>query len=100
LLFYPRHWWESLVKQVRWARLYLGLRRIYLRIKHDPQRFQYMDLALTAVTDDEVDTHELFRSQAAQTYVGQEQRLDKLRRTSGGHAARVAAEHELPLAAD
>jgi hypothetical protein len=98
--FYPRHWRESLVKQVRWARLYLGLRRIYLRIKHDPQRFQYMDLALTPVTDDEVETHELFRSQAAQNYVGQEQHLDKFRRATSSPAARAAAEHELPAGAD
>ena len=84
---------------MRWAKLYLGLRRIYLRIKHDPQRFQYMDLALTPVTDDEVETHELFRSQAAQAYVGQEQHLDKFRRTLGS-PARAAAEQELPLAAD
>jgi len=99
-LFYPRHWRESLVKQVRWAKLYLGLRRIYLRIKHDPQRAQYMDLALTPVTDDEVETHELFASQAAQAYVGQERHLDKFRRSGGSHAARAAAEQELPLAAD
>ena len=58
-----------------------------------------MDLALTPVTDDEVETHELFRSQAAQAYVGQEQHLDKFRRTLGS-PARAAAEQELPLAAD
>jgi Radical SAM superfamily len=100
LLFYPRYWWSSVVKVVRLATLYLGLRRIYLRIKHDPQRFDYMDLALTPVTDDEVETHELFRSQAAQTYVGQEQRLDKIRRAAGSSAAYVVGAHEVPLAAD
>jgi hypothetical protein len=89
-LFYPRFWWESAAKQVRLLRLYLTLRRIYLRIKYDPRRFEYMDLALTPVADDEVETRELFRSQAAQSYVGQEQHLDKLRR--GGSAAPVAAE--------
>jgi len=99
-LFYPRHWWSSLVKQVRWAKLYLGLRRIYLRIKHDPLRFQDMDIALTPVTDEEVETHELFRSQAAQSYVGQEQRLDKFRRVTPGSAARTAAEHTVSSAAD
>ncbi|HEY3640421.1 MAG TPA: B12-binding domain-containing radical SAM protein [Xanthobacteraceae bacterium] len=97
--FYPRYWWESLAKQVLWIKLYVGLRRMYLPIKHDPQRLQYMDLALTPVTDDETETRELFRSQAAQTYVGQEQHLDKFRRAAGGHAAR-ATEQALPLAAD
>jgi hypothetical protein len=100
LLFYPRHWWASLVKQMRWAKLYLGLRRIYLRIKHDPLRTEYMDLALTPVLDDETETRELFRSQAAQTYVGQEQHLDKFRRNLGTQAARAAAEHELPTPAE
>jgi hypothetical protein len=98
--FYPGHWWDSLVKQVRWAKLYLGLRRIYLPIKHDPRRAEYMDLALTPVMDDETETRELFRSQAAQTYVGQEQHLDKFRRNLGSQAARAAAEHELPLGAE
>ena len=85
---------------MRWARLYLGLRRIYLRIKHDPQRTAYMDLALTPVMDDETETRELFRSQAAQSYVGQEQHLDRFRRTMGSQAARAAAEQELPSGAD
>jgi len=97
--FYPRYWWESLAKQVLWIKLYVGLRRMYLPIKHDQQRLQYMDLALTPVTDDEIETRELFRSQAAQTYVGQEQHLDKFRRAAGSHAA-PAAEQALTLAAD
>jgi hypothetical protein len=88
--FYPRFCWECVTKQVRWAKLYLGLRRVYLRIKHDPQRFQYMDLALTPVTDDEVETRELFRSRAAQTYVGQEQHLDRFRRIPVGKVASAA----------
>jgi radical SAM superfamily enzyme YgiQ (UPF0313 family) len=85
--FYPAFWWETLVKQVRWISMYVRLRRIYLRIKHDPKRDEYMDLALTPVSDDETETRELFRSQAAQTYVGQEQHLDKFRRGQGEHAA-------------
>jgi hypothetical protein len=34
---------------------------------------------MTPVTEDEVLTHELFRTDAAQAYVGQQQRLDKIR---------------------
>jgi hypothetical protein len=97
--WFPRHWWESLVKQARWAELYLKLRRIYLRIKHGPARTVYMDLALTPVMGDETETRELFRSQAAPTYVGQEHHLDKFRRNLGNGAARAPAEHEFPLAA-
>ena len=53
---------------------------IYLRIKHDPKRYEYTDLAITPVTDDEVETHEMFRNEAAQAYVSQERRLEKIRR--------------------
>jgi hypothetical protein len=65
-----------------------GCVRIYLRIKHDPGRSEYMDLALTPVMDDETQTRELFRSQAAQTCVGPEHHLDKFRRNlqTGGPA--------------
>jgi hypothetical protein len=100
LPFYPPHWWQSLlVKQVRWAKLNLGLRRIHLRIKHDPARSEYMDLALTPVMDDETETRELLCSLAAPTYVRQEHDLDKFRRNLESGAARAAAEHEFPLAA-
>jgi hypothetical protein len=51
---------ETLAKLGRWVALYIRLRRIYLRIKHDPNRFQYSDLAMTPVRDDEIETYELF----------------------------------------
>jgi radical SAM superfamily enzyme YgiQ (UPF0313 family) len=51
--FYPHYLTETIVKLVRWGALYLRLRRIYLSIKRDPNRFAYTDLALTPVTDDE-----------------------------------------------
>jgi radical SAM superfamily enzyme YgiQ (UPF0313 family) len=79
LLFYPKHFIETLWKQIRWISLYVRLRRIYLKIKHDPRRQDYMDLALSPVVDDETETRELFQSDAAQAYVRQEKRLDKLR---------------------
>jgi hypothetical protein len=34
---------------------------------------------MTPVSDDEVHTHELFSTDAAQTFVGQQQRLEKAR---------------------
>ena len=51
--FYPRYALEVVSKLVRWARLYVRLRRIYLAIKRDPRRFDYTDLAMTPVADDE-----------------------------------------------
>ncbi|MGA9893015.1 MAG: radical SAM protein, partial [Xanthobacteraceae bacterium] len=57
--FYPAYAFEVVSKLVRWAWLYLHLRRIYLAIKRDPRRFEYTDLAMTPVADDEAQTHEL-----------------------------------------
>jgi len=58
--FYPEYFFETATKLARWIALYVKLRRIYLRIKHDPRRFEYADLALTPVTDDEIETYDLF----------------------------------------
>ena len=75
----PKPLMEAAVKSIRWAWLYLRLRKIYLGIKHDPRRTEYTDQAITPVTDDEIETHEMFKADAAQTYVSQERRLDKIR---------------------
>ena len=47
-------------------------------LKRDPGRSRYTDLALSPVEDDETESRELFQSDAAQAYVRQEQRLDKV----------------------
>jgi len=70
---------QTLWKLYRWIALYLGLRRIYKRVKRDPQRHNYTDAALSPVADDEVETLELFRSEAARGYVEQERRLERIR---------------------
>ena len=69
----------SELNQVRWIWLYLRLRRLYLRIKHDPERLRYTDFAMAAVADDETETRALFRTAAAQAYLTQERRLAKIR---------------------
>jgi hypothetical protein len=83
--FYPKYWTEAAVKLVRWAALYLRLRRIYLRIKRSPARFAYTDLAMTPVREDEAATHELFQTAAAKAFVGREEHLRKAR-TLGAEA--------------
>jgi radical SAM superfamily enzyme YgiQ (UPF0313 family) len=80
LLFYPKYLAETFWKQVRWLSLYTRLYLIYREIKRDPRRHEYIDLALTPVMDDETETMELFQSEVAQAYVGQQQRLAKIRR--------------------
>jgi hypothetical protein len=81
--FYPKYFAEIAGKLVKWTALYLKLRRIYLRIKTDPQRYAYTDIAMTAVAADEVETHELFGTSAAQAYVAQTKRLKQIQE---GHA--------------
>jgi hypothetical protein len=77
--FYPKYVTEAVVKTVKWGMLYLRLRKIYLGIKHDPRRFEYTDLAITPVTDNEIETHEMFHTEAGQQYVAQEKRLEKIK---------------------
>jgi hypothetical protein len=88
--FYPRYWLETMRKIAQWARLYLRLRVIYLRIRRAMppkqtgvlRKLAYTDLAMTPPREDEVDTHELFNSKAAKAYVGQERHLLEMRGAS------------------
>jgi radical SAM superfamily enzyme YgiQ (UPF0313 family) len=82
--FYPTYIAETAGKLRRWLSTYLELRRIYVRIKRDPNRLAYTDLALTPVTDDELDTLELFHhSEAAETFVAMERRPERERAAVG-----------------
>ena len=86
VLFYPKYLVETLWKQVRWISLYTRLHRMYKRIERDPERQNYMDLALTPVLDDEIETREMFQSSGAQAYVTRIQRVESLRRgAAAGH---------------
>jgi hypothetical protein len=58
--FYPSYFLECLGKLGRWASTYSGLRWKYMRVKRDPRRYQYMDTAMTPVTDDDQELLELF----------------------------------------
>ncbi len=88
--FYPKYFAEIAGKLVRWTSLYFRLRRIYLRIKHDPQRFAYTDVAMTPVTDDDAQTRELFGTDAARAFIEQRKRVKDAQE---GHA------HGVPMAA-
>jgi len=82
-LFYPKYFAGAASKLVRWVSLYIKLRRIYLRIKSNPDCFAYTDTATTAVASDEAETHELFDTAAARAYVEQAKRV---KRAQDGHA--------------
>jgi hypothetical protein len=94
-LFYPRYWRENLSKQMLWIKLFVRLRRMYLHVKHEAHFNNYSDLALTPVMDDETETRELFQSRGAQSYLSQEQHLDKFRRGPVSPVAHAGAEPAL-----
>jgi hypothetical protein len=80
LVFYPRFMAEITLKQVKWAYLYLRLYRMYGKLRKDPRRSEYVDLTITPVTDDEIDTREMFQTSEARDYVVKIQRVEKFRR--------------------
>ncbi|MGI8640775.1 MAG: B12-binding domain-containing radical SAM protein [Pyrinomonadaceae bacterium] len=80
LLFYPKIFIEMLWKQIQWISLYTRLRLIYRKVRNDPKKLEYMDLALEPVTDDELETRELFQSEAAHNYLDKVNRNEKIRR--------------------
>jgi radical SAM superfamily enzyme YgiQ (UPF0313 family) len=84
--FYPKYFVEVFSKLLRWTHLYLKLRRIYLRIKFDANRYSYTDMAMTPVGDDEAETHEPFNSDAARAYVAQTNRLKNIQEHAHDHA--------------
>jgi hypothetical protein len=76
--FYPKYLAEIARKTAGWAEIYLKLRWIYVRVKHNPKRYEYSDLAIEPVTDDETETHEMFHTDAAREYVKAEKRIDAI----------------------
>jgi hypothetical protein len=78
LLFYPKFWVETAVKQIRWIALYARFFGRYHAIKKDPRRLEYTDEALTPV-DDHEDEREMFQTEEAHAYVVEQRRMDKIR---------------------
>ena len=65
LTFYPRYAAEVVSKHVRIGRLVWRMGKVRRAIKADPDRRSYSDLALTPVTDDALDTLEMFQTSDA-----------------------------------
>ena len=80
--FYPHYFAETIAKNAKCVAMFARLIWIYFRVMRDPKRFEYMDAAITPVSDHEVETHEIFQSEAARSYVQQERRLDSFRNGS------------------
>ena len=79
LLFYPKTFLETLWKQIQWITLYSRLRLIYRKVRKDPKKLEYMDLALEPVTENETEIRELFQSEAAHNYLDKVHRIEKAR---------------------
>lgn len=79
LVFYPKTIFGTLWKQVRWITLYSRLRLIYRKVRKDPKKLEYMDLALEPIREDEIETREMFKSAAAHTFIEKSQRIEKVR---------------------
>jgi hypothetical protein len=62
--FYAGFARDTVVKHVKAAGLIWRIGRVRKRIKADPGRLSYQDLALTPVNDDELDTLDMFRATA------------------------------------
>jgi hypothetical protein len=62
LTFYPRYAWEILSKTVRLLALWRTYDRIRRRVEADAAAAEYRDLALTPVTEAEIDDLEIFRA--------------------------------------
>ncbi len=87
-VFYPKYFAELARKTFGWISIYLKLRRIYLRIKYDPKRYEYSDLAIMPVIDHEIETHEMFATDAAKAYVAEERRIESAIRKGSAAAAK------------
>ncbi|HKP70794.1 MAG TPA: radical SAM protein [Pyrinomonadaceae bacterium] len=79
VVFYPRYFFEIVGRQLKWISLYTRMRLIYRRVKHDPKRREYMDLALEPVTDHE-EEREMFQSDAAKSYLDKVHRIERMTR--------------------
>ncbi len=79
LFFYPKYFSQTLLKQIRWISLYTRLRLIYRKVRNDPKKLEYMDLALEPVSENETETRELFQSEAAHNYLEKINRNEKAR---------------------
>ena len=90
IIFYPKTFLETFWKQIKWISLYLHLRLIYRKVRHDPKKLEYMDLALEPVTENETETRELFQSEAAHKFVEKMHRIEKRRYGTAKRCERTA----------
>jgi hypothetical protein len=64
-VFYPRYVWNQLAKHAKLIQVVLRHRNFVNKLKKDPNKRNYTDIALTPVADDEFDSFEMFSATAA-----------------------------------
>jgi radical SAM superfamily enzyme YgiQ (UPF0313 family) len=82
-LFYPRYLAETAVKAVRWATLAVRLEWLARKVKNDPQRLEYMDKALTPLSN-EAENLELYKTRSSQAFLDQRRRIEEAQRPKVG----------------
>jgi hypothetical protein len=81
--FYAKYAWNFVTKYSRAMRLLLWLHATNRRVKKDPNRYTYTDLAMTPVTEDETERLELFtHSDAAREAVAHVHKIEQLTGTN------------------
>jgi hypothetical protein len=79
-IFYPRYGLETVGKHLSFGRLIWRLWRLRRRVKTDPARKSYTDLALSAVRDEDLDDLEMFTATGAARAAVQDKRRKAARR--------------------
>ena len=60
LIFYPSYAFETTAKIAKYIMTYLLAMRLYWRIRRDPKRLEYTDLAIAPANESELETLSLF----------------------------------------
>src|SRR3954452_5344567 len=89
--FYPKYLWETVSKHARIAKHWFWLDRVRKRVKEEQRVSPYTDLALTAVTDDETESFDLFTHNEGAR--GEVVRTRKIAALTHNHPAPPAAQH-------
>ena len=75
----PRYLAETAAKAVRWASLAIRLQRLARKVKKDPRRLDYMDQALTPLSN-ETDDLELYKTRSSQAFLDQRRHVEEAQR--------------------
>ncbi len=76
--FYPQYIGGMARKFAEFSALFLKLHKMYRQIRREGRQSVYMDLALSPPSAEDLETHELFQSDAAQNYVARQRGRERV----------------------